>query len=195
MTIDQRTGDLTASGDAVSTIALDGGASTGRAHEIRYVDTSRRVIFAAAPPGVAPRPPTAAAAAAGVARGRAAVAPAAGPELVAELGNLRAGRIEIVLAAADNRADRIEASANVRLTRPGRTATGSQFTYDPEGGAYVIRSDGATPAQIVDRQGATCRTASGRSLTFYSADDRITIDGQNRNRTQIAPGACPAPPR
>jgi lipopolysaccharide export system protein LptA len=45
----QETGDLVATGDARSTIVFESGASTGRAHEIRYVDATRLITYAAVP--------------------------------------------------------------------------------------------------------------------------------------------------
>jgi lipopolysaccharide export system protein LptA len=190
--INQASGDLTATGNAISTMTLDGESSQGRAHEIRYEDEARRITYAGRPAGGAPAAPVTPGPA-GRGRGPAA---AGEPELAAPLGHLRAGRIDIVLAAEEGRAEQVTARTNVRMNQTGRTVTGgATFSYEPKDEQYVINGDGATPVTVVERQGASCREFSGRSLTFYKSNDRIVIDGQNRSRTQIAPGTCPAPAR
>jgi LPS export ABC transporter protein LptC len=213
--IDQQNGDLTATGSAVSTMVLDGETSTARAHEIRYVDAKRLITYAAKPPppatpGVvapaagsvgAPAPPVAPptgaapAAAAGAPTGRGAVLPVLPPPPEAQLsgpqGDLRAGRIDIVLAKEGSAAERIEAFTNVRMTQGFRTVSeGARMTYYSDEEKYVMTAGPSLPVKLVERQGGACREFSGRSLTLYKSNDTIFIDGQKQNRTQTAPSAC-----
>ena len=49
ISVDRERGDLLARGSARSTLNMETGRTTGSAHEIRYVDTSRTVTYSAEP--------------------------------------------------------------------------------------------------------------------------------------------------
>ena len=194
LNLDQKNGDLTATGNAVSTMFLDGEVSTGRAHEIRYTDAKRVVRYAAPPPGTVLPPAPAARGA--VPAGRGAVPAARGPasaleaQLSGPQGNLSAGGgIEIRLAEGGGNAERIDAYTNVRLLLGERRATGgATLTYFAKEGKYVMTAGPSAPLVLV----SACRESRGKTLIFYKANDTIEIDGEleRRTGTERAGGAC-----
>jgi lipopolysaccharide export system protein LptA len=168
--LDQQKGDLVASGSARSTLMLDKGRTDGRANEIRYDEAARTVTYSAG--AVAPT------------SGQGASAPivplaqVSGPD-----GDLRAERVEIVLAREENGVDRLEAYNRVTMVVGARTATGSRLTYHAREERYVISSTGVTPVSI--REG--CQETTGRTLTFFKSSDRIIVDGNETRRTETKP--------
>jgi lipopolysaccharide export system protein LptA len=199
ITVDREHGDLVATGSARSTLDLDGDRITGNAHEIRYVDAARTVTYSAAPVG-----PT---------RGKGVVPPAAAsagrgsPEPVREAqvkgpqGDLRAERIEIVLAKQDNRMERLEAFTHVTLKMDTKTADGARLTYHAADEQYVMAGAGAVPVKVIVKTAATttapqsCRETTGRTLTFKKATDNIEVDGKDETRIDTRPIPCPPPSR
>jgi len=178
ISLDQQQADLVAVGNGRSNLPLDGGVSIGRAPEIRYDDASRRITFGGSPPPKTSGPAPAQAA------GRAAVAQLSGPQ-----GDLRAGRIDVVLAPAAPRIDRLEASTDVNVRLDTRIATGDRLTYFGEDGRYVITGIATVPVSIVEQ----CRETTGRTVTFFRSADRIIVDGNEEVRTQSRRGgSCPA---
>jgi LPS export ABC transporter protein LptC len=193
--LDQSKGDMVATGNAISTMAMDGAQSTGRAHQIRYIDAERVIRYAAAPPpppGTVPPPAPVAPAVPG-ARGRGAATPANEPQLSVPQGELRAdGNIDLVLAEGGGKAERIEARTNVRMQQPGqRTASdAATLTYHADEQKYVMTAGATAPVKLV----ADCREFRGKTLTFYGTDDRISIDGQDVRRTQTTKVTGPCQP-
>jgi lipopolysaccharide export system protein LptA len=182
--IDQSTGDLTATGNAIVEMALDSGSSTGSAHEIRYVDAMRVITYSAPPTGyIAPVLPP------GVKAFRE-------PQLQIPQGNVTAGtRITVTLAKDAPRAEQIDARTNVSIKLgtglSTRTASGGlRLLIDPPAKKYVMTAGGTTLVKIVERSGTACREFTGRSLTFYETGDTIDIDGKQINRTQTTSTAC-----
>ena len=97
--IDRASGDLTATGAARSNLVFESGVSIGRADEIRYDDSARTISYqspkSAAPVAALPPQP-----------------PASIPmpaQLSGPQGDLRARRVDAVLAPADSRMERLEA--------------------------------------------------------------------------------------
>ena len=88
--LDQQKGDLIASGSARSTLILDTGRTDGRANEIRYDEAERDGDLQRRPLSHRQAGP-------GDSRRRARCAQVSGPD-----GDLRAERIEIVLARQEN---------------------------------------------------------------------------------------------
>jgi lipopolysaccharide export system protein LptA len=165
--LDQQKGDLVASGSARSSMMLDKGRTEGRANEIRYDEAARTVTYSAG--AVAPT------------SGQAASVPLAqvsGPD-----GDLRAERIEIVLAREENGVDRLEAYNRVTMVVGARTATGTRLTYHASEERYVISSTGVTPVSIRE----SCQETTGRTLTFFKSSDRIIVDGNETRRTETKP--------
>jgi lipopolysaccharide export system protein LptA len=192
ITIDQESGDLIAAGAASSNLVLENGTSIGRAAEIRY-DEAKRVIgytsnIPAAPPpgrrGAAPPPP---------ATQKPVVAPPPAQALLSgPQGDLRANRIEVVLARGASRVERLEAYTNVNARVDTRIATGGRLTYYADDERYVLVGASPVPVKVVD----TCRETSGKTLTFFKTADRIIVDGNEEIRTQTKSGGpCSAPAR
>jgi lipopolysaccharide export system protein LptA len=203
--LDQKKGDLMALGSALkpatSTIVLDMAVSIGSALEIRYDDATRVISYLShiPPPPAPPRqgmavPPPATVAAAP--RGRGAAVPLPPPpsaqvQLNGPQGQMRADRIEIVLAREGSRAERLEAYTNVSTRVDLRVATGDRLTYFAADERYVMVGANAVAARVVD----ACRETSGKTLTFFKAADRIIVDGNEEIRTQTKSGGpCSATP-
>jgi lipopolysaccharide export system protein LptA len=176
--LDQQKGDLIASGSARSTLVLDKGRTDGRANEIRYDEAARTVTYsaAAAEPTSLPVAPV-------------PLVQVSGPD-----GDLRAERIEIVLAG-DNDVDRLEAYTRVTIVLGARTATGARLTYHAREERYVMSGTGAMPVTFRE----SCRETTGRTLTFFKSTDRIIVDGNETRRTETKPCTPlqpqPPPPR
>lgn len=174
LVIDQASGDLVASAPATSTLALDTGLSIGRAAEIRYQDTTRRISYLApplpAPPAVLPP---------------ALLAQVSGPE-----GDLRAAQIDVVLGETGGRAERLEAYGHVTARVDTRIATGDRLTYRTDAERYDMTGMATVPVRVVE----TCRETTGRTVTFFKSTERIIVDGQEEVRTQSKRGAPCSPP-
>ena len=189
ITIDQGNGDLVALGAARSTLVFENGVSQGRAAEIRYEDAKRVIsylshIAPAVPAGRAAAPPPPAA---GV-----PVAPPVQVQLSGPQGDLRADRIEVILAPTGSRVERLEAYTNVNARVDVRIATGARLTYHAADERYVLVGASPVPVTVVD----ACRETSGKTLTFFKTADRIIVDGNEEIRTQTKSGGpCPAPAR
>jgi LPS export ABC transporter protein LptC len=222
ITLDQARGDLLASGNARSNLMLENGTSIGRARDIRYDDATRTVTYVSPPPPApvtpapvtaatptpapvtpapvtpAPAAPAASVAPTTVAPGTAApIAPAAVAPLPSQLsgpqGDLRATRLEVVLAKTGSRAERLEAYGAVVMRLDTRVATGDRLTYFADEERYVVTGIPTVPVLIVE----DCRETRGRTVTFFKATERIIVDGNEEVRTQSKRGGgpCPAAPR
>jgi LPS export ABC transporter protein LptC len=177
ISLDQRQAGLVAIGNARSNLPLDTGVSIGRAPEIRYEDATRRITFGGPPQA---QPPHVGAAAAR----RAALAQLSGPQ-----GDLRADRIEVILAPAASRIERLEAFTDVNVRLETRVATGDRLTYFDQDGRYVITGIASMPVMIVEE----CRETTGRTVTFFRSSERVIVDGNEEIRTQSRRGgSCPA---
>jgi lipopolysaccharide export system protein LptA len=169
LTLDRTRGDLVATGAARSTLVFSTGASVGRGPEIRYDDARRLITYgrpvtgaSTAPPG-APVPPS----------------QVSGPQ-----GDLRGGRIEIVLAQNQSQIDRLEAYTDVNVRLDTRVATGDRLTYHAEDERYVITGLPTIPVKIIEE----CRETVGRTVTFFKTADRIIVDGNEEIRTRSSRG-------
>lgn len=172
--IDQRKGDFLASGNARSTIVLDTGNSIAHAAEIRYADAAHTITYLSIKN------------AAGAVAGQAQLS---GPQ-----GDLRADRIEVILAPQGSHVDRLEAYTNVTLKLETRNAAGERLTYFADEDRYVMSGAGTKSVKVIE----ACRETIGRTLTFFKGTDRIIVDGNDETRTQTRNGvspACTATPR
>ena len=183
--LDQAKGDLTASGSARSRMTLDGGAMVGEATEIRYANASRIITYDT------PLPPAAPPTGRSGPQAPAAVVPPA--HLSGVHGDLRARRIEVVLAAASNAVDRVEAYRDVSMSLKARKANGGRLTYHASDERYVLTGSATAPVTVMDG----CRAVTGKTLTFFRSTDRIVVDGDRELRTRTTEsGPCaPAPAR
>lgn len=180
--LDQTRGDLVATGAARSTVALDAGTSVGSANEIRYRDAMRILTFESPPP---PKPVTPVAPAVPVVP--VAYVPS---RLSGTQGDVTAARIELVLADAGSKLDRLEAYTSVTTRVDTRVGTGDRLTYFADEGRYVMTGIATVPVKIVEE----CRETTGRTVTFFKTGERIIVDGEEEIRTQSKRGGpCPAP--
>jgi lipopolysaccharide export system protein LptA len=204
ITIDQDSGDLLAAGAARSSLVFDNAISIGSAAEIRYADAKRVISYLSLIPaapvsgrGAAPASPAPAAPASPAPTAPASPAlpaPAAIPvqaRLSGPQGDLRADRLEVILAQAGNRVDRLEAYTNVYARVDVRVATGGRLTYYAEDERYVLVGASPVPVKVIDN----CRETMGKTLTFFKTADRIIVDGNEEIRTQTKRGGpCAAVP-
>ncbi len=163
LTIDDATGNLAARGQVRSTLMLETSAAaegTGgrrptiaRADSLTYDEAGRKVSYLRN-------------------------AQVSGPQ-----GDLRAGRVEVVLSASGKGLGRVEAYTSVALQEGDRQATGERLTYHDAEGKYTM--EGA-PVRIL----AQCRDIAGRTLTFFRSADTIIVDGNQEIRTQTKGGAA-----
>ena len=166
LTIDESKGDLIAVGKVITSLAIvrkDAKAGTpspstiGRGGSFTYTDQARRATYDTA------------------------------AMLDGESGNLRAEKIEIVLAADENSLARLDASEKVTAIVDKRTVTGARLAYVPADEKYVVTG---APVTMVD---ADCQELSGKTLTFFKASDRVQVDGNDEVRTQTKGGGKCAP--
>jgi LPS export ABC transporter protein LptC len=173
--IDQAKGDFVAGGNARSTIVLDTGVSIAHASEIRYQDAAHTIAYGSMKNAL------------GVV---AAQAQLSGPQ-----GDLRADRIDLVLAEKGGHIDRLEAYTNVSMKLDTRMAVGERLTYFAADERYVMSGAGTKPVKVIE----SCAETTGRTLTFFKSTDRIIVDGNEEIRTQTQKGATAActatPPR
>jgi len=166
LTLDDKQGDLRASGNVVTVLPIAGktttggsAMSTGRAGEFTFANEKRRAIFSKA------------------------------AQLDGVQGNVRAEQIELVLAPTDNTLDRLEAQGTtVRVAIDKREAAGTRLTYLPAQEEYRLVG---SPVRFIEG----CRETSGRTLTFFGSSDRILVDGNEEQRTQTRGNSkCPESP-
>jgi lipopolysaccharide export system protein LptA len=103
-------------------------------------------------------------------------------------GDLRADRIDVILAEKGGHIDRLEAYTNVNMKLTTRTAAGERLTYFSEDERYLMSGAGTKSVKVIE----ACRETTGRTLTFFKSTDRIIVDGNDETRTQTRNGASPA---
>lgn len=189
--LDRDGGNLTAAGTARMSLPMKEGLASGRAARIRYDNGVRTLSFSdpAAParptrpqpkPAMPPVPATPA--------GAAAPAPPppqsylSGPE-----GEVRADRIDVVLAEASSATERLDASGGVSLRLGAKRGTSQRLTYVASDQRYELSGSAAAPVSVVEG----CRATTGKTLIFYRSTDRILVDGNEELRTQTkSDGPC-----
>ncbi len=168
ITLDDRSGDLSASGKVRSAFLLEQQdektkkvqkvPTIGSASALQYEDAIRRATYTTG-------------------------AHVSGPQ-----GDLRADKIELYLKPSGDELDRVEAYTKVTLQSEARTATGDRMTYFSADERYLMLG---APVKIV----ADCRETIGRTLTFFKSVDRIVVDGNEETRTQTKGGGKCGEPR
>jgi len=104
-------------------------------------------------------------------------------------GDLRASRIELLLAPEASELQRVEAYTAVALNDATRTVSGDRLTYTAADGRYVVVG---SPVKIL----ADCRETTGRTLTFYRSTNNIVVEPNDEFRTQVkAVPNCVVPER
>lgn len=165
VTLDGRTGNLTASGGVQSKLLLEqiNGATkapenvsaVALGREMQYDDAARKATYS------------------GDARVN-------GPE-----GDVRAATIEMFLAPEGRQLERLEASEAVSLRQGARTVTGDRMSYFAADQRYVMSG------KLVRMTAENCQETLGRILTFFRSTDRILVDGNEVARTQTTSADCP----
>jgi LPS export ABC transporter protein LptC len=175
--IDNKAGNMTASGGVTTTTVLTTSTSTkdakdaetkdadardaktkdrtpsvATARDLKYEDATRRLTYTG-------------------------TAHMSGPE-----GDMTASRIELYLKPSGDELDRAEAYDNLTLREQNRETRGSKMIYTTANETYVITG---TPVKIVDQ----CkRETIGRTLTFNKGTDSVVVDGNSQIRTQTKGG-------
>ena len=159
--VDDKLGNLTASGGVASTTVLDSVNKDGkkeRAHtnatakDLKYDDATRRLTYTGD-------------------------AHMNGPD-----GDMTASRIELYLKPSGDELERAEGYEKLTLHEQNRETTGNSMVYTTADEKYVIIG---SPVKIVDE----CqRETTGRTLTFIKSTDNIVVDGNAQIRTQTKGG-------
>jgi lipopolysaccharide export system protein LptA len=168
--IDDKTGDLTASGKVATAVTLDEvkkdkttnqttksrAQSLGTAADLNYRENTRCATYTGG-------------------------AHLKGPE-----GDMKADKIDLYLKPSGNELERAEAYDNVVLKETGRTTTGSRVSYFADDERYLASG---TPVKVADE----CDfETTGHTLTFHKATDTIVVDGKKHFRTSgKGSGKCP----
>jgi LPS export ABC transporter protein LptC/lipopolysaccharide transport protein LptA len=85
---------------------------------------------------------------------------------------LEASSVDVFLMQETNEVDHLNADGNVVLTQPGRRGVGDKLAYTSDDGRAVLTGKSARVDDV--EKGATM----GSQLTFYSRDDRISVENQ-----------------
>jgi lipopolysaccharide export system protein LptA len=164
ITLDEKTGDLIATGPVVTTISFEQEQqdksrkrvrSTATAKEFRYEDRPRRATYT----------------------GESHVT---GPQ-----GDMTAVKVELYLKPSGDELERVEAYEGVTLRDQNRETKGTRMTYFSMGERYVVTG---TPVIVKD----DCnRETTGQKVTFDRATDTLVVDGTERTQTKGAGSTCP----
>lgn len=168
ITIDEKNGDLTATGKAMTTTTREQAGkngkkervqSTGTAQDMKYEDAQRRLTYIG------------------------------NAHLVGPEGDMSATRIELYLQKDGDEVERAEAYADaadkMTLKEQSRTTTGNRMSYNADKETYIVKG---LPATVIDECG---RETTGTTLTFVKATDTIVVDGnQIRTQTKGGNGKC-----
>jgi lipopolysaccharide export system protein LptA len=162
--LDDRRGDLTASGSVMTVTLLDEAGrdrqktrvrSVATAREFRYDDATRRATYDGA-------------------------AHISAPER-----DLAAARIELWLSPSGDTLDRADAYDAVTLRDPNRRITGDRLAYAADDDRYVVTGQ---PVRIVDACGGE---TTGRTVTYLKTADTLVVDGSQHIRTETRGRQCP----
>ena len=104
-------------------------------------------------------------------------------------GDLQADRIRVQLQSDDMTLDRVTAAGSVTLLITGRVVSGERLVYHGAEGRYEMEG---RPATFVEQVDEGCRETQGRTLTFFTTANDVSVDGQSQVRTATASVACPA---
>ena len=160
--LDEKTGDLTATGAVNTTTMLDQTGDDGKKERVRsigvakdfkYEDESRRLTYT-------------------------------GDAHLTGQGDMTAVTIELYLKPSGDELERAEAYDKLKLREQNRTTTGARLTYTTSDEKYFITG---LPVEIVDPCG---RKTTGKTLTFIKSTDTIVVDGSNQVRTQTKGGGA-----
>jgi lipopolysaccharide transport protein LptA len=164
ITVDDKSGDLTATGKAVTTFVIEEtDQKTGRrkrtpthgtAETFRYIEAKRLAVY----------------------EGRAHLN---GPQ-----GDLTGDRIELFLKTGANEVERAEAygtSGKVVIKEGRRIATGTRLTYTAKTDEYLIVG---TPVEIIEEEQGTCRRMLGTNAIFNRAAGSTRVKAEEPFATE-----------
>ncbi|MBI4476894.1 MAG: LPS export ABC transporter periplasmic protein LptC [Acidobacteria bacterium] len=103
--------------------------------------------------------------------------------VVGAQGDLRADRVELYLSEDGERLERAEAYGHVELRDEGREARSRRLTYYVADERYVLDGD----VRVIE----PCRETTGQTLTLFKSTDTIFVDGKLLVRTQTRSGNNP----
>jgi lipopolysaccharide export system protein LptA len=161
--IDNKQGDMTASGAVATSTMLEQGnkdtqtkervRSIGAAKDFQYEEGLRRATYTGD-------------------------AHLSGPQ-----GDITATKIELYLKPSGDELEKAEAYEKLTLREPNRKTTGARLTYTTADETYVVTG---APVTVVDE----CkRETVGQRLKFVKSTDTINLDG-GQVRTQTKGGQC-----
>ncbi len=163
--IDSTSGDLSASGEVLTTTMLDQTDKDKKKERVRSTATSDNFTY----------------------DDKARKASYTGGVHFSQAENdLAAETVELFLKPGGSEVDHAQASDGrnkLTLREQGRVTTGSDMTYSAADERYDVTG---APVSIADQCG---RVTNGRTLTFRKATDTIQIDGNRRVRTQTKNGS------
>jgi LPS export ABC transporter protein LptC len=165
ITLEERSGDLTASGPVVTTIGLEQERkdkqkerihTTGSAKDFQYEESLRRATYVG------------------------------GAHLNGPQGDMTAEKIELYLKESGDELERAEGYEAVTLRDQNRETRGTRMTYFAADERYVVAG---TPVTIKDECG---RETTGKTATFNKTADTVAVDGNEQTRTATRGSAnCP----
>jgi LPS export ABC transporter protein LptC len=165
LTIDNKEGDLTASGSVATSAMLEQGTKNAKAKErVRTMGTASDFVYEES-------------------MRRATYTKDA--HLTGPQGDMTAAKIELYLQPSGDAVDRVEAYEKMTLREQNRKTTGTRMTYTADNDTYLVTG---MPVAVVDECGGE---TTGRRLTFVKATDTINVDGNGEIRTQTKGGRCP----
>ncbi|HWP43977.1 MAG TPA: LptA/OstA family protein, partial [Blastocatellia bacterium] len=85
---------------------------------------------------------------------------------------IEASSVDVYLKEETNEVERLIAEGSVVMTQPRRRASGDRLVYTAEDGRAVLTG------RIARVEDADKGTTMGAELTFYSRDDKITVENQ-----------------
>jgi lipopolysaccharide export system protein LptA len=167
--LQEKSGDLIATGSVTSAIVMDGGVSTGKANELRYIDSMRTITYTALPPA---KPGDA--------------APLA--HVVGSQGDLSARSVTVSLGTAESKLEQLEATDDVRGTIDARIVralgVGGRLLYRTSDDSYTVRAARSGWVVLNEVTDGICREMQGLTLTFSRSADTINVDGEQKKRAQ-----------
>jgi lipopolysaccharide export system protein LptA len=168
ITLDERLGNLTASGAVHSRLVVEsaptdgagkGPAPTvGEAKELMYVDDTRTLGYAG------------------------------DAHVVGGQGDIAADRVELILGRTGRGLVRAEAYDDVTARIEGEyTITGSRLTFLAEAQRYLAQGQ---PVRVLEQRADGCKETVGRLLTLEKSTDTITVVGTEGNRSKSLQVPC-----
>ena len=175
VSVDGRTGNVSAQGSVISTMAVqdvnpttkvrETSRSTGQGQQMAYDDELRRITYTAK-------------------------AVLLGPQ-----GDLRGDTIMLTLGDNGQDIERLEASGNVTMKEVDRLTTGDHLTYEAATAEYKVSGTNKLVRMRTTNAEGQCRMSQGSVLTFSRNTDQLRINGRDATRTETSSDASCTPPK